>query len=101
MARWAWMLGGLLVWAGHFAGVYALASVADVVVRADDAGFRLAAAGFSLACFAGVAALGLTAARRARRGGREDRWPHEMALGSAVMGGLGIAWQSLPLVVGH
>ena len=34
MMRWAWMLGGLIVWAIHFLGVYIIASLGDVVGRA-------------------------------------------------------------------
>src|SRR5690606_37788564 len=41
MARWAWMLGGLIVWTVHFMGVYAIASLADVVSRADDPAWRM------------------------------------------------------------
>ena len=42
MRRWVWMLGGLIVWTIHFMGVYALASLADVVSRADDFAWRMA-----------------------------------------------------------
>ena len=59
MRRWAWMLGGLIVWTVHFMGVYAIASLADVVSRADDPLWRMIGLAFSGACL--FAALGLRA----------------------------------------
>ena len=47
MRRWAWMLGGLIVWTVHFMGLYAIASAADVVSRADDPLWRMGGLAFS------------------------------------------------------
>ena len=44
------MLGGLIVWTVHFMGVYAIASLADVVSRADDPNWRMVGLAFSGAC---------------------------------------------------
>lgn len=101
MRAWLWMLGGLVVWAAHFVGLYALASLADVAARADDPAFRVAGAAFSLLCLAAAVLIGWKAAALARRHAREDRWPHELALGAAGVGAISVAWQSLPLIVGH
>lgn len=98
MKAWLWMLGGLLIWGAHFAGLYALASLADVVSRAEDPVFRLVGAGFSLACLVALAVLGTAAARRVRR---EPSWSRQIAAGSALFGGVSVVWQSLPLIVGH
>lgn len=98
MRAWLWMLGGLLIWAAHFTGVYALASAADVLARADDRMWRAAGGVFSLICLGGLAILSLRAARRLRQG---RMLIDEVALGGALAAMVAVSWQSLPLVVGH
>ena len=49
MKAWGWMMGGLIVWAIHFLGVYVISSVGDVVATADDPLWRMAA--FTLSAF--------------------------------------------------
>ena len=102
MRRWAWMLGGLIVWTVHFMGVYAIASLADVVSRADDLVWRMIGLAFSAACL--LAALVLTgwAARRLRR--REDpsaAFGDQLALLGGGVAAIAIIWQALPTVIGY
>lgn len=96
------MLGGLIVWAAHFVGVYVLASIGDVVTYAEDAPWRLAVAAFSGLCLAAVVALLWAAARKLRRQDpAESRFVPELsALGSGVAL-IAIAWQALPAIVGY
>ena len=50
MVRWLFLLGGLIVWLVHFLGVYAIASIADVVQTADAPGSLWAVVLFSRIC---------------------------------------------------
>ena len=61
MRTWAWMTGGLILWAAHFMGLYALASAADVVSTADDPAWRMGGLAFSVVCVALAAVLLLLA----------------------------------------
>ena len=102
MRRWAWMLGGLIVWTVHFMGVYAIASAADVVSRADDPLWRMGGLAFSAVCL--LAGLVLTgwAARRLRR--REDpsaAFGDQLALLGGGVAAIAIVWQALPTVIGY
>lgn len=102
MLRWAWMLGALIVWTIHFMGVYAIASLADVVSRADDPAWRMAGLAFSAVCLSVVVGLGLWAARRVRR--RSDLatgFGDQLALLGAGVAAVAIVWQALPTVIGH
>ena len=102
MGRWLWMLGGLIVWAVHFMGVYAIASLGDVVSEADDPVWRMTGLAFSGVCL--LAALGLTFLA-GRRLGEADTPAVGFGDQLAVMGGgvavVAIAWQALPTLVGH
>lgn len=99
MKTWAWMLGGLTVWAVHFVGVYLVSSVADVVATADDAGWRMAALAFSGLCALIAAGLVWASVRRLNR--RGPGFPDQMAaLGSGVSL-IAIVWQALPTLIGH
>lgn len=96
------MLGGLLLWAVHFIGVYVIASLADTVADAADPGWRLAGLAFSAVLLAAAGALGLLAARRLRREPDETaRFRHWLALFAAVLATMAIAWQTLPHLVGY
>ena len=102
MRAWGWMTGGLLVWAIHFLGVYALSSLADVVARADDPGWRAAGLGFSGVCVLASAALLSLAARRLRRtDGEDQRFPDQLAALGAGLSVVAIVWQALPTVIGY
>lgn len=101
MVRWIWMLGGLIVWTVHFMGVYAIASLADVVSRADGLAWRMTGLAFSGVCLLAALAITAAAARRARR--TVDA-PSEFGDQLAMLGGgvatVAIVWQALPTVVG-
>lgn len=96
------MLGGLLLWAVHFIGVYVIASLADTVADAADSGWRLAGLVFSAVSLAAAGVLWLLAARRLRRETDETaRFRHWLALFAAVLATTAIAWQTLPHLVGY
>lgn len=99
MKTWAWMLGGLIVWAMHFLGVYLISSLADVVTTADDPRWRMAGLAFSGVCGLITAALLWAAARRLRR--RTPLFPDQMAALGAGVSLIAIVWQALPTLIGH
>ena len=102
MRAWAWMMGGLIVWAIHFLGVYVIASVADVVATADDPWWRAAGLVFSGACLLASAILAILALRRL--GGTRAEvvaFGDQLAALGAVVATVGIAWQALPNVIGY
>ena len=102
MKAWAWMTGGLIVWAVHFLGVYALSSLADVVASADDPAWRAAALVFSGVCvLASVVLLAITAQRLRRGDGEGPRFPDQLAALGAGLAIVAIVWQALPTVVGY
>lgn len=68
MRAWLGMLGGLLIWTAHFAGLYALASWLDLVPLRDPAGAAIIL-GFSVVCLAAAAALLWRSIRSRRRHG--------------------------------
>lgn len=98
MRRWAFTLLGLIIWAVHFLGVYAIASLGDVASHADAPAWRLGVLAFSLLC--GLAALGagLFAVRRLRRTDRAEpgRFMTELAAVGAGIAFVAIVWQALP-----
>ena len=96
------MLGGLLVWAAHFVGIYAIASAADTVADAADPGWRAAGLAFSALCLLAAVGLWLLAVRRLREEPDETaRFRHRLAVLGAVLATAAIAWQSLPHLVGY
>ncbi|MBU1385124.1 MAG: hypothetical protein KKG14_00640 [Alphaproteobacteria bacterium] len=104
MGRWLWMLGGLIVWTIHFMGVYAIASLADVVSRADDLTWRMIALAFSAACLLAALALTVVAARRVRRAAAAEApegFGDQLALLGGGVSALAIAWQALPTLIGY
>lgn len=102
MRAWAWMMGGLLVWAVHFLGVYSLASLADVVAAADDLFWRGVTLAFSLVCVLTTAALLWRAIKRLQTP-LDDmaRFQDRLAGLAAGLSLLSITWQALPVFVGH
>lgn len=101
MLRWAFITGGLLIWAAHFLGVYLISSVADVAASADAPAWRAAGLAFSLACATGIAGFGLFAWRR-REDARLAGWDfaRSVALTGSGVGLVGVIYQTLPLVLG-
>ena len=102
MRRWAWMTGGLIVWFVHFMGVYAIASLADVVSRADDFGWRMTGLACSAACVLAALAITAVAARRMRRPTDPPaRFGDQLALLGGGVSAVAIVWQALPTVIGY
>jgi hypothetical protein len=101
MQRWFYMLGGLLVWAFHFVGVYAIASIGDVVARADDPAWRMIGLGFSALCALIVAGLLIQALRRKDDGTDTIDFGNLIARVGAGLALVSIVWQTLPTVIGY
>lgn len=99
MKTWAWMTGGLIVWAIHFIGVYLISSVADVLATADDVRWRMAGMAFSGLCVLLAAGVLVMAARRLAS--RSPSFPDQMAAFGAGIAVIAIVWQALPTLVGH
>lgn len=98
MRAWGVMLGGLLVWAVHFLGVYGFASIADI--SPDHAGFwRATAVVFTIACLAALWPLFVLARRcAAGRGESADLIGRLGQIGAGVSA-IAIFFQSLPILV--
>lgn len=107
MRRWLLLLGGPLIWAIHFAGVYGIASVADVITRADDPRSRAGVLAFTLACAAADALLIWLIWRRKGPLMRAEgdpglsRFWRSAAAGGAVLSLVFVLWQGLPAIIGH
>lgn len=102
MRAWLLALGGLLVWALHFGGVYAIASVADVVAEADAAPARALSGLFTLACAAADGVLLWLIVRRAR-GAADPLAGFLSSVGAlgALFSLVAVLWQGLPALLGH
>lgn len=104
MGRWIFTLGGLLIWAIHFLGVYAIASLADTVSRADATAWRMGALAFSGLCLLAVVFHLLAAIRRLGFSGERGvagRFMSEIAALGSCLAVLAIAWQALPTLIGY
>ncbi len=93
-------LGGLMIWAVHFLGLYLLASFADVAWR-DAAGGKVIGLVFSLACLAAIAAVAWRAASQLRQDEPEDTraFGLHMAVAGGVIAGVGVVFQTAPLML--
>lgn len=97
MLAWPLMLGGLVVWGVHFAGVYGIASVFALFGSAESLGSRLTTAGFTGVCLLANVALLLLAVRLIRRTDDEiRRWRHMIAALGAAFSFVAVFWQGLP-----
>ncbi|WP_439471479.1 hypothetical protein [Brevundimonas sp.] len=101
MKTWVWMLGGLIVWAIHFVGVYLISSVADVVATADDARWRMAALAFSGLCVLASALVLQRAVRRCSSAKGASMFKDQTAAFAAGVTIVAIVWQALPTLIGH
>jgi len=97
---WLVALGGLMIWAVHFLGLYLLASFADVAWR-DAAGGKVIGLVFSLACLAAIAAVAWRAASQLRQDEPEDTraFGLHMAVAGGVIAGVGVVFQTAPLML--
>lgn len=102
MARWLLMMGGLLVWAAHFLGVYVISSLGDVAATADAPFWRMAALGFSGVCMVAETGFLLVVTGRGRIAtGELEPFITGVGVTGGLVGLVGIAWQALPTVLGH
>ena len=95
------MLGGLLLWAFHFVGVYAIASIGDVVARADNPTWRMIGVVFSGVCVVLGLGLLIQALRRGREGDDVSALANLLAAAGAGLAVVAMIFQSLPTVVGY
>lgn len=96
MIRWFILLGAFLVWAAHFAGLYTLASAADVWSSSDSAASRWIGLIFTLACLLAIGGIGLMIVRR-RRNSEVARWELKVGAMAILIAALAILWQAIPL----
>ena len=98
MRAWGVMLGGLLVWAVHFLGVYGVASIADL--SPDQAGlWRVVAVVFSIACLAALWPLFVFARRGATSGEQSAGLVGQLGQIGAAIAAIAILFQSLPILL--
>ncbi len=89
MRGWPILLGGLAIWAAHFFAIYALGEfVIDTLLT------RIAIGALTLVALA--AQLVLLARLRRTSGDGFERWQVEVGTLGAVIGAIGVLWQSLP-----
>lgn len=101
MQRWVYMLGGLLVWAVHFVGVYAIASLGDVITAAEDPIWRMTGLTFSIVCAGVAGGLLLHALRKADGNSDTVGLANTLARAGALLALISIIWQTLPTVIGY
>lgn len=100
MGRWIILLGGLVVWAIHFLGVYGIASIAEVLQDAEAPAALWIMAVFTLFCVGADLAIGAVAFRFNRESG--DDLDCLIRLGGAGAAGLSLVaviWQGVPILV--
>ena len=102
MRPWLLMFGGMIVWAIHFGGIYAIASVFDVISVADAFGSRLAIGALTLACLAADGALFVVTANRPNKheGDVVLSWMVTVGALMAAISFVAVAWQGLPTLFG-
>ena len=100
MRFWLLMLGGLLIWAAHFIGLYLLSSAADVA-RDDAAAWNGAGLVFSLICLIAIGGVCLIAVRVLKTRPADDTRAFGLLLAVAggALGGIGVVFQSLVLLI--
>lgn len=96
MRAWAFLLGGLLVWAAHFFALYAIASIVETTTLA-----RLLT---GLATLAGLAAdswLLRSALAKPRDGAADptEQWVNIIAAFAAGLSAVAVLWQGLPALL--
>lgn len=98
MARWGLLLGGLIVWAIHFGGLYALGSIVAIRPPDEVAAWRAAMLVFSLACVLAAAALLAACLQKLKRPGPAEepgRFVVQIAAAGAGLSALAMVWQTL------
>ena len=96
MRTWAFLLGGLIVWAAHFFLLYAIASVLPGTSLAR----WLSLVATIPAVAADAALLWLAAALRLRRGPDElHDWTIDLGAVGAMLSLVAVLWQALPAII--
>lgn len=95
MRSWRIMLGPFVIWALHFVGIYALASLEAVGDPFQADRWRQIALAFSGACLIGVISVTVWLRARAPTTDLEQR----LGMFGGVVAAIAVAWQSLPLLV--
>lgn len=100
MSRWLLLLGGMIVWAIHFLGLYGIASVAAVVKDAEAPAALWIMGAFTLLCVGADVVVGAIAIRR-NTGSDDglDRWVRFGGAGAAGLSLVAVIWQGLPILV--
>jgi len=99
MRFWLLMLGGLLIWAAHFLGLYLLSSASDVA--RDDAGaWNGAGLAFSLICLLVILGLCWRCIVWLRAGQADETrtFGLRLAVAGGLLGGIGVMFQTLVLL---
>ncbi|MDQ3143860.1 MAG: hypothetical protein M3Q57_03145 [Pseudomonadota bacterium] len=95
MRNWAFMLGGLIVWAVQFFALYIIASVFMTTTLS-----RVLTAIITIACLAADGWLLRHAlAKRAERADDIARWRATLAALAAALSLIAVAWQGLPALL--
>lgn len=104
MWPWLYLFGGPLIWAAHFAGAYAIASLADVTSRSDAPWALAAVSGLTLVCAGLDVVLFLWTVRRPAPVPSDAAfagfWRSTAGLG-AIVSLIAVLWQGLPVLLGH
>lgn len=92
MNTWLLLLGGLLAWAVHFFGVYAIAEILGATRPA-----RIATLVLTSLC---LAASGWIAWQGMRLTAEDDfaRWLRSVAVLGAILSAIAVIWQALPAI---
>lgn len=93
MHGWTFLLGGLLVWTGHFFASYIIASIFLTTPLARGLALLV-----TLGCLAILAVL-LTRAMRANAATAMDAWMRSVALCGLGLSSVAIIWQGLPALL--
>lgn len=100
MGRWLLLLGGMIVWAIHFLGIYGIASVGDVVAEANAPAALWSIGALTLLCAGADVVIGATALRRPLT--PDDGLDRFVRTAGALGAGLSLVaviWQGLPILV--
>lgn len=96
MRTWAFLLGGLIVWAVHFFLLYGIASI----FPGRQIAYWLSIIATIPAMAADVGLLWLAAILRLRKNSEEFRtWAIDLAAMAAALSLLAVTWQALPAIV--
>jgi hypothetical protein len=99
MRFWLLILGGLLIWTAHFLGLYLLSSAADVA-REDAGAWNGAGLIFSLICLMVIAFLCWRCIvwLRTKPSDETRAFGLRLAVAGGLLGGIGVAFQTLVLL---